>query len=113
MKNKSRHFSTGATRDTEDGKIDPEGFFSPEVLLAYSEYMRRHQYQSDGERRASDNWQKGIPKDAYMKSLWRHFLDLWLIHRGKPEKARESIKDALCGVMFNAMGYLYEHLKEE
>ena len=105
-----RRFSTGATRDTDNGKLDPEGFFSPLVLLEYAEYMHRHRVQPDGDLRASDNWQNGMPRKQYMKSLWRHFMDLWLIHRGYPEKARGDIKEALCGIMFNAMGYMHEVL---
>ncbi len=28
-----RQFKTGATRDNEEGKIDPEGFYSPTVFV--------------------------------------------------------------------------------
>lgn len=108
---KGRYFDTGAYRDTDDGKLDYEGFLHPLVLEEYAKYMHHHRKQSDGEMRPSDNWQKGIPKDAYMKSGFRHFHDWWKEHRGY--KSREGIKFALCGVMFNAMGYLLEVLKEE
>lgn len=106
-----REFKSGATRDDETGKLDYEGFFSPIVLKAYAEYMQKHRKQSDGKLRDSDNWQKGIPKEVYMKSLWRHLMDLWLEHRHY--KSRAGIKDALYGVIFNSMGYLFELLKEE
>lgn len=106
-----RKFKTGATRDEDKEKIDPEGFLSPVVLKAFCEYMHGHRKQADGKLRESDNWQKGIPKDVYMKSLWRHFLDLWLEHRG--EKSREGVEDALCGILFNAMGYFHEYLKDK
>lgn len=106
-----RYFDTGATRDSDDGKLDYEGFLSPIVIQRYSEYMHKHRLQSDGELRASDNWQHGIPKDAYIKSGWRHFMDWWMEHRGYP--SREGLIDALCGVLFNAMGYLHEVLKED
>ncbi|MDI6788783.1 MAG: hypothetical protein QME51_10470 [Planctomycetota bacterium] len=108
-----RQFDTGATRDREDGKIDYEGFINPLVLQAFGEYMHQHRKQSDGQLRASDNWQKGIPKDVYIKSLWRHFMDLWLTHRNLGSHAREPLEDALCGIMFNVMGYYYEILKNE
>ena len=112
MKNgKIRKFKTGATRDTEIGKLDYEGFLSPIVLKAYAEYMNKHRKQSDGQLRNSDNWQQGIPKDAYIKSLWRHMMDLWLEHRGY--KSRDGKKDALMGILFNTMGYTLELLKEE
>jgi len=105
-----RTFKTGATRDDENGKIDPEGFYSPLVVKCFSEYMMKHQKQANGELRHSDNWQKGIGKDVYMKSAWRHFLDIWLEHRGR--SSRDGMIDALCGLLFNVQGYLYELLKE-
>lgn len=108
-----RTFGTGATRDSEDGKIDPEGSISPLVIARYSEYMRKHCRQSDGSFRSCDNWQKGMPVEAYMKSMWRHMLDVWLHHRGFATLSRSSIADALCGVLFNASGYLHETEKHQ
>ena len=108
---KMREFTTGATRDGEEEKVDFEGHFSPVVLEAFGEYMNRCRRCPDGSYRASDNWQLGIPKDAYMKSLWRHFLDVWKEHRGVATKA--GLRDALCAMMFNTMGYLFEILREE
>jgi hypothetical protein len=105
-----RTFDTGATRDSDESKPDFEGFLSPLVIQRYGEYMAKHQTQADGSRRASDNWQKGIPKDAYIKSAWRHFVDWWLEHREQP--SREGLEDALCALLFNTMGYLHETLKE-
>ena len=105
-----RKFATGATRDTATDKLDYEGFLSPRVLEAFAEYMHTHRKQSDGSLRASDNWQKGIPITEYMKSLWRHFFDLWKSHRGLATP--DSKKNILCAIMFNVMGYLHEHLKE-
>lgn len=104
-------FTSGATRDSQDGKHDPEGFLSPLVIEEYNKYMHKNRIQKDGKLRDSDNWQKGIPKKSYMKSGWRHFLDWWLEHRGYA--SRDGIKEALCGLIFNAMGYLHEILKEE
>lgn len=104
-----RKFDTGATRDSDENKPDYEGFLSPLVLVRYGEYMMKHQVQADGDLRSSDNWQHGIPKDAYMKSMLRHVMDLWLFHRG--HAGRETLEDALCAILFNAMGYLHEELK--
>lgn len=103
-----RNFKTGATRDTDQGKLDFEGFLSPLVLERFAQYMNKNRVQADGKLRASDNWQKGIPKDAYIKSGWRHFYDWWALHRGI--KREVDIEEALCAVMFNAMGYLHEEL---
>lgn len=103
-----RTFNTGATRDSDHDKIDPEGFLSPLAILRFCEYMHKHRLQPDGNLRASDNWQKGMPVEAYMKSMWRHLLDLHLAHDGAGAFARSSKEDALCGVLFNAQGYLHE-----
>lgn len=116
-----RTFSTGATRDTAQHKNDYEGFLSPIVLEAYGDYMNEHRTQPDGALRDSDNWQLGIPRDAYMKSLLRHVMDLWKLHRGwavKPEirggvPQLPTKKSVLCSILFNTMGYLHELLKEE
>jgi|SRR3989304_7319858 len=107
---KVRKFETGATRDTDAGKLDYEGFISPIVLKRYGEYMSKHRVQSDGTLRDSDNWQKGIPKDQYMKSLLRHTEDMWLEHRGF--EGREELEESVCAILFNTMGYLHETLKE-
>lgn len=111
-KHKIRMFGEdGATRDTNKGKLDFEGFLSPIVLERYAKYMDEHRKQTDGKLRESDNWQKGMPKPVYMKSMWRHFMDIWMEHRGY--KSRDGMEDALCGMLFNAMGYLYELEKEK
>ena len=111
-KSKIRTFGKeGATRDTNMGKLDFEGFLSPIVLKRYAEYMDKHREQADGKLRDSDNWQKGMPKKVYMKSGWRHFFDWWMEHRGY--ESRDGIEDALCGLLFNAQGYLHELLMEK
>lgn len=108
-----REFETGATRDSDKDKLDYEGFLSPLVIQRYSEYMHKHRKQADGKMRDSDNWQSGIPKDAYMKSMFRHFMEAWKTHRGYDEVEGEGMEDALCAIIFNAMGYLFEELQDE
>ena len=112
-----RKFDTGATRDTDENKNDYEGFLCPLVIEEFGNYMNYHRIQSDGKIRDSDNWQKGIPKSQYMKSLWRHLHQLWKLHRGYKtidEKGKEvTIPDAICAILFNAQGYLHEYLKEK
>jgi hypothetical protein len=114
-----RLFSTGATRDADTGKLDYEGFLSPLVLRRYAEYMhmcRTRNVPPGQALRASDNWQKGIPKDAYIKSLIRHVLEVWLIEDGyeaRDEKGNViDLETALCAIIFNASGRLFEDLKE-
>lgn len=108
-----REYETGATRDNCDDKPDYEGFLSPLVIVEFGKYMHKHRKQADGKLRDSDNWQKGMPLADYMKSMYRHFIDVWLHHRGFARIARESLKEALCALIFNAQGYLHELLKKE
>lgn len=114
---KGRYFEGGAYRDTNNGKPDYEGYLSPLSLEAYGRYMMRHQKQSDGVIRDSDNWQKGIPATEYMKSAWRHFIDWWKCHRQyqkQPSGYNASmLEEALCALMFNVMGYLHELMKTQ
>lgn len=103
-----RHFDSGATRDSDDTKIDYDGFLSFEVLESFGKYMLKHQKQADGKLRSSSNWKKGIPRDAYMKSMWRHFHEVWKLHH----KRHGDIEDALNALLFNVMGMLYEVIKD-
>ena len=111
VNNSIRTFGTGANRNSDEGKLDFEGFLSPTVLKAYAEYMHNNRKLEDGTLRDSDNWQKGMPKSAYMKSMFRHFFDTWSNYRGL--ETPETQKQNLCGMLFNTMGMLHEILKEE
>ena len=110
-----REFETGATRSDDSYKNDYEGFYSPLVVEAFGNYMTKHRTQADGKMRDSDNWQKGINRQAYMKSFWRHMMDLWKLHRGckaiSVEDSHEiTIEEACCAILFNVQGYLFEVL---
>ena len=106
-----REFETGATRNKDEDKLDFEGFLSPLALEEFAKYMHKNRLQADGKLRDSDNWQKGIPTDAYMSSMWRHFFDTWKRHRGL-ETPEDQISN-LCGLMFNVQGMLHELLKNK
>lgn len=113
-----RSFSTGATRNLDNNKLDHEGFLSPSALLAFGQYMHSHRTQADGTVRDSDNWQKGIPDDVYVKSMFRHFFDVWSLHRGLSPLSPEdnhpiTMSEALCALLFNVQGLLHETLKKE
>ena len=113
-----RKFKTGATRNIDNNKLDYEGFISPAVFNRFAKYMHKNRIQADGTLRESDNWQKGIERDVYMKSLIRHTLDLWRLHRGEkvinPDTNKLSDKEELlCAIIFNTQGYLFEELKLE
>jgi hypothetical protein len=128
-----RTFVSGATRSAATHKLDYEGFFNPLVLHTYAKYLHKHRKQENGAMRGSDNWQNGMPREEYMKSLLRHVHDLWCIHRGyfvyrekiegEGEATHVHIRhmeetegkcipvsrvDSICGIIFNAFGYLLE-----
>ncbi len=106
-----RQFPSGATRNTDEGKIDPKGFIHPLVTLSFCKYMHEHRKQADGALRASDNWTKGIPREAYASSLERHLLDVKLIMGGFAAHATtSSLSEALNACMFNVQGLLLEVL---
>ena len=83
------------------------------MLKRFAEYMHGHRKQTDGTLREPDNWQKGIPQASYMDSMARHEMDVWLHQSGFPGEATEDIETAVCGLMFNAMGMLFEVLQAE
>lgn len=113
-----RTFESGATRDVDDNKLDYEGFLSPLVLQAFGQYMHQHRLQKDGSIRSSDNWQKGMGLDVYLKSLIRHVMDLWLMSRTeegqivRPDGEVVELEDALGGIFFNVQGYWHEVIQE-
>ena len=109
--NKIRKFSTGATRDTDEDKLNYVKALSPFVLKKYVEYLGKHRFLPDGSKRDWDNWKNGMDEQVYIESLVRHAMAAWLLHEGCPVKDNHgpvTLEDALCGVIFNAMGYLYE-----
>ncbi len=106
-------FTTGATRSADSDKIDFEGHIHPEVLAIFGDYMHAHRVQRNGETRASDNWQLGIPIYKYTKSLIRHGLEFWRMWRGYPvmnvdSKTRFTFRDVLCALLFNVQGLILE-----
>ncbi len=108
-----RTFGTGANRNSDEGKLDFEGFLSPLVLERYAEYMQEHRALEDGTIRDSDNWQKGMPLAEYMKSAWRHFFTWWKRHREWGVVGDKEFEDTICALIFNANGYLHEYLKAQ
>ena len=106
---KVRKFSTGATRDTNDGKLEFARFMSPAVIKRYAEYMHRHRLQSDGTMREPDNWRRGIDQSVYMDSLMRHVMELWQNQSGM--EVADDVEDVLAAIMFNSQGMLFEILQ--
>ena len=110
--NAARVFTSGASRNSDEGKFDYEGFLSPSVLKSYAAYMHKMRLLEDGTLRDSDNWQKGIPKDQYIKSMWRHFMDVWEARRSDIYVKTERVEQ-LNALLFNVMGLLHEELKSK
>jgi hypothetical protein len=111
-----RSFEGGATRNTDAGKIDYEGFLSPFALKAYCEHLDSHRLQADGKMRGSDNWQSGFGPGVCMKSLLRHVWDAWMIGRGgyvTEDGKQVTKKAALCAAAFNIFSQLHDMEKPE
>ena len=114
-----RGFDTGATRDTAEGKLAYNGFYSPFVMRQFARFMNMNRLQSDGKLRDANNWQKGIPMDVYRESLSRHYQEFWEEVEKKDKlgdmMSREGdikLMAAACGMMFNIQGYVLEWLKK-
>ena len=111
-----REWKSGGKRDTVAGKLSYSKFFHPIVLRSFVEYMHKARKMRDGSYREGNNWQKGFGdtlkehSDVCMESLMRHFMDVWLFHEGT-EDVGVDLDEALCGVMFNAMAWLFQLLK--
>ena len=106
-----REFESGATRDTDEGKLKYHGFLCPAVERRYAEYMHKHRFKADGKMREPDNWKNLFGDDHYdvcIDSLHRHFMELWLVHEGYDG---EDIEESICAMMFNLKAYLYKILK--
>jgi hypothetical protein len=110
-----RGFASGAIRSNDADRIDPEGFMNPLVVERFCEYMKKHRVMADGNLRASDNWQKGMPKETAIKGMFRHFVHLWTRHRDLPvtdPKAAADILEDLCAIRFNVDVYMWEIIRK-
>ena len=111
---KIRTFNSGATRDTDEGKLDFEAALSPIVMERFVLYMSKNRLQPNDVVRECDNWQ-GLfgPKhlNVCLKSAMRHLWAWWKAHRGY--KVKDGLEDAVCGVIFNAMAYLFKILSDK
>ena len=107
-----RVFDSGATRSAQADKPEYAGYLSPQVIQAFGRYMFKHQLQADGTLRESRNWQKGIPLESYMQSMFRHFVEVWTLHEQRTEADNhDAMMEALMALMFNVQGYAHEYMK--
>ena len=109
----ARMFDTGATRSPLGDKLCYADFMDSRVIKRYCEYLHKHRVQTDGIVREPDNWKKGIDKTSYVDSMFRHFMDVWHWHLGHQDEMSEDIQTALCALMFNTHGLMFEILKEK
>lgn len=109
-----RTFDSGATRDTDGGKLDFTRALSPIVLERYVQYLDKHRKQPDGSVREFDNWKRGLPFRESFSSLGRHYNDLWKMIEGYLAVDNHgpcNIDDTLCAIIFNASTMLHERLR--
>ncbi len=108
-KKKIRIFTTGAFRDNDEQKLNYVGSLSPLALEGFVDFMRRHNIVDGKVRRDEGNWKKGFPKQSYMESKFRHFMETWKIHEGY---STDEILETLYAEFFNIQGYIHELLIE-
>lgn len=104
MKKKLRQFSTGAIRDSLDGKEDYIETISWRAFKRYAQYMtgKKKKY-------GEGNFKKGIPIEAYEQSLLRH-VQKYL--ENKYEGGKEELnEDHLSAILFNVFGIMHEENK--
>lgn len=111
-----RNFKSGANRNSDEGKLDYEGFNNPLVDWSFAKYMHHHRFLDDRTLRDSDNWQKGFGYKTSLKSLLRHVQDVRLIYNGIKviENNKEiTLEEALNGCKFNINSMLLDILKDK
>lgn len=100
-----RTFKTGAVRDDETDKIDFVEPISWTAFARYAKYMtiKKAKY-------GQGNFKKGMPIDAYERSLLRH-VHKYLVN--KYEKGNEEKgEDHLSAIIFNTFGIMHEEANE-
>ncbi len=109
-----RTFETGANRDKNEHKVNYMGHISPLVTHRYGQYMHECRKMADGTMRDAANWKLGMPMSVWLESLVRHTEDVKLIADGYPDLAQTpDMEKALCAVLFNAQGLLYQILVDK
>lgn len=106
MKKKITTFSTGAIRDTQEGKTDFTETISWTALNRYAKYMT-----SKAVKYGPGNFKKGIPSESYRKSLLRH-IDKYM--RNTFENGNdEPNEDHLAAIVFNAFGIMHNEEQDK
>lgn len=105
MIKKKRKFKTGAVRDSEDEKEDYIESISWLAMKRFAKYMTKC-----ASRYGKGNWIKGIPTDAYERSLMRH-IQKYLSNKYYGSKSEIGV-DHLAAAMFNLQGLMHEEEKK-
>lgn len=101
MKNRTTVFSSGAIRDSQEGKNDFIETISYLGFDRYAGYMT-----SKKKKYGSGNFKKGIDITSYEKSLIRHWVKYM---KNKYEGGKdEPLEDHISAIIFNAFGILHE-----
>lgn len=106
QKNKITTFSSGAIRDTQDGKEDYIESISWLTLKRYAVYMTKM-----STKYGRGNWIKGIPIENYEKSLLRHIQKY--ISNKYYNTVDEPDIDHLSAALFNLQGLIHEYEKKD
>jgi hypothetical protein len=106
LQNEKRKFSTGAVRDSEEGKEDYIETISWTGMKRFAQYMTGKK-----KRYGSGNFKKGIPIESYEKSLVRH-LQKYLANKYEGGTT-EINEDHLSAILFNAFGIIHEEEREK
>lgn len=94
-------FTTGAIRDSQEGKVD---FVETVSFTAHERYGR---YMTSKKKKyGAGNFKKGIPIESYEQSMLRH-IDKYF--RNKYEHGNdEPNEDHLAAIRFNVDGIMHE-----
>lgn len=115
-----RKFSSGATRDSNDDKVDYLKITPAIIDHSFGQYMRRKRVQPDGSLRDFDNWQGGFgdtPEEnarQCLDSIDRHVKDIALILDGYTVNERGtpiSLEDSWNAIRFGSQAGLFHFIK--
>lgn len=97
-------FTTGAVRDSQEGKEDYIETISWSAFKRYAQYMTGKK-----KRYGQGNFKKGIPIESYEQSMVRH-LQKYLENKYEGGNC-EKEEDHLSAVLFNVFGIMHEELR--
>lgn len=102
----NRQFSTGAQRDTAQGKL--------RMSLVPQQELKRvmKRYLDGAEKYGENNWMRGMPLSAYYDCIHRH-LEAWWRGDDAEDHAAAVVWNMLCAMWTEANDRSDEHLGED